>query len=372
MDGAPRFATPLAYTPPHLAERILQSRSALEGEHKRVTVLFCDLVGSTALAERLGPEEMYDLLNRFFETALEVVHLYEGTINQFLGDGFMALFGAPLAIEHHERQAVLAAVALRDEIRRRFQEVGRRIDRAIRIRVGINTGAVVVGRIGDNLRMDYTAIGDTTNVAARLQSRADPDAILVTEATYEQARAMFAAEAFGPTALPGREQPVPVYRITDRLPARSTLDADTGRPLSPFVARDRELAALHDALDQIDVDRGQVVGLIGDAGLGKSRLLAEFRRTLAGRRYTWLEGRCVSYGVGIPYLPILQLLRANCRIVDTDAPDEIARKVAVGLAEVGLDPAGHAAYLLHFLGVKEGVGPDHGRGPEGIQARTFD
>ena len=174
---------PLSYTPPHLAEKILTSRSALEGERKQVTVLFCDLANSTALAERLGPEAMHTLLNRFFALALDEVHRYEGTINQFLGDGFMALFGAPVAHEDHARRAVLAALGLRRSLTEHHAELGAPHGVTCEVRMGLNTGVVVVGGIGDNLRMDYTAVGDTTNLAARLQQLADPGTILVSEAT---------------------------------------------------------------------------------------------------------------------------------------------------------------------------------------------
>ena len=173
-------APPLAYTPRHLAEQILTTRSALEGELKQVTVLFCDLPDSTGLAERLGPECMHALLQRFFELALEAVHRYGGTINQFLGDGFMALFGAPLALEDHARRGVLAALALHESLRahqadlaRLQAEASHEPPRQIQIRAGCNTGVVMVGSIGDNLRMDYTAVGDTSNLAARLEQLAD-------------------------------------------------------------------------------------------------------------------------------------------------------------------------------------------------------
>jgi class 3 adenylate cyclase/tetratricopeptide (TPR) repeat protein len=367
-----RFATPIGYTPPHLVERILRHRSALEGEHKRVTVLFCDLVGSTPLAQRLGPEVMHEVLDRFFEEALVTVHLYEGTVNQFLGDGFMALFGAPLAIEHHERQALLAAVGLRDEIAGRLRDVERRIGEPLRIRLGVNTGDVVVGKIGDNLRMDYTAVGDTTNVAARLERMAGAAAIIASATTYERAQTMFSAEPLGQLDLAGRADPVTAYRIVARLPSRSPLEPDGQRALSPFVGRERALAALLEALAQAEAERGQVVGVIGDPGLGKSRLLAELRGRLAGQRLTWLEGRCVSYGATIPYLPILDLLRANARIVDTDTPAVIEAKIRAALTEVELDPDTSAPPLIDLLGVKTGAPREDRPGPEAMKARTFD
>ena len=175
---------PLSYTPRHLAEKILTSRAALAGERKQVTVLFCDLANSTALAERLGPEAMHSLLNQFFELALGEVHRYEGTVNQFLGDGFMALFGAPIAHEDHARRAVLAAVGLRQRLHAGPTPLGQQYGVEVAVRMGLNTGLVIVGAIGDNLRMDYTAIGDTTNVAARLQQAAAPGQIVLSEATH--------------------------------------------------------------------------------------------------------------------------------------------------------------------------------------------
>src|SRR5262245_33554620 len=182
--GQPRFASPETYTPKHLAEKILTSRSSLEGERKQVTVLFCDIVGSASLAGRLGPEPMHALLNRFFELALTEVHRYEGTINQFLGDGFMALFGAPVAHEDHASRAVLAAVTIQRRVA--SAELAAAPGFEVSVRIGLNTGPVVVGTIGDNLRMDYTAVGDTTNLAARLQQLAEPGVILVSDATRRQ------------------------------------------------------------------------------------------------------------------------------------------------------------------------------------------
>src|SRR5262247_632003 len=173
--------TPLSYTPKHLADKILTTRSALEGERKQVTVLFCDIANSTPLAARLGPEAMHTLLNRFFELALDEVHRYEGTINQFLGDGFMALFGAPIAHEDHARRGVLAALALQRTLKE--ADLGKPYGEACQFRIGLNSGLVVVGSIGDNLRMDYSVVGDTTNLAARLEQIAKPGTVLVSDST---------------------------------------------------------------------------------------------------------------------------------------------------------------------------------------------
>jgi class 3 adenylate cyclase len=201
---------PLSYTPKHLAEKILTSRSALEGERKQVTVLFCDLANSTPIAERIGPEAMHTLLNRFFEVALNEVHRYEGTINQFLGDGFMALFGAPLAHEDHARRAVLAALALQRTLKE--ADLGRPYGVECTFRMGLNSGLVVVGSIGDNLRMDYSAIGDTTNLASRLQQHAEPGDILISESTTCLVQGYVRLEALPPVQVKGKAEQVLLYK----------------------------------------------------------------------------------------------------------------------------------------------------------------
>src|SRR5262245_18607953 len=214
LTSAPATAherEPLSYTPRHLAEKILTSRSALEGERKQVTVLFCDLANSTPIAERIGPEHMHTLLNRFFEVALNEVHRYEGTINQFLGDGFMALFGAPIAHEDHARRGVLAALALQRTLQE--ADVGKPYGEACQFRMGLHSGLVVVGAIGDNLRMDYSAIGDTTNLAARLQQRADPDTIWVSESTCRLVQGAIRLEPLPPIAVRGKTEPVSIYKV---------------------------------------------------------------------------------------------------------------------------------------------------------------
>src|SRR5262249_26705465 len=196
---------PLSYTPKHLAEKILTSRSALEGERKQVTVLFCDLVNSTPIAERIGPEAMHTLLNRFFEVALNEVHRYEGTINQFLGDGFMALFGAPIAHEDHPRRGVVAALTLQRTLKE--VDLGRAYEVECGFRMGLNSGLVVVGSIGDNLRMDYSAIGDTTNLASRLQQVAASGTILMSEATSRLVLGHIRVEALPPVEVKGKTEP---------------------------------------------------------------------------------------------------------------------------------------------------------------------
>jgi class 3 adenylate cyclase/tetratricopeptide (TPR) repeat protein len=364
-------AAPEAYTPRHLAEKILASRTALEGERKSVTVLFCDLVRSTALAEQLGPEGMHTLLNRFFETALAEVHRFEGTVNQFLGDGLMALFGAPLAHEDHARRAVLAALGLRRALEQRPLEIepGRPVP--VSLRQGLHTGFVVVGAIGDNLRMDYTAVGDTTHLAARLQQMAEPGAILVSEATARLVRGYVGLDARGTVAVRGLSAPVPVHAITGRGHRRSPLEVPGGRPLSQFVGRDRELRALRDLLAEVEAERGQAVGVVGEPGVGKSRLLLELQHALSGRPAMYLEGRCLSFGGAIPYVPVVDILRGLGGLSETDPPDAVRDRVETVLAETALD-AGAAPFLLRVLGAPVPGDPLARLGPEVIKARTFE
>jgi class 3 adenylate cyclase/tetratricopeptide (TPR) repeat protein len=361
---------PLSYTPKHLAEKILTSRSALEGERKQVTVLFCDLANSTPIAERLGPEHMHTLLNRFFELALQEVHRYEGTINQFLGDGFMALFGAPIAHEDHARRGVLSALALQRTLKE--ADLGRPYGVECAFRMGLNSGLVVVGSIGDNLRMDYSAIGDITNLASRLQQLAEPGTILVSERTSRLVQGAVRLEALTPVEVKGKTEPVSIYKVVGTLPRRSPIVSRSERTLSQFVGRERELATLEALFTQVEAGQGQVVGIVGEAGGGKSRLLYEFRQRLQDKRVTYLEGRCLSYGSSIPYHPLIDVLRHNCGISETESPATIIEKVRLALQEVGMDPEESAPYLLQLLGVKEGTESLAVLTPEAIRTRTFE
>lgn len=369
---ASRFESPRSYTPRHLADRILTSRAALEGERKQVTVLFCDLVDSTVVAERLGPERMHDVLNRFFELALGEVHRYEGTINQFLGDGVMALFGAPVAHEDHARRGVLAALGIRRAVAEQRAAFAIPGDLTLAVRMGLNTGRVVVGKIGDDLRMDYTAVGDTTHLAARLQQSAEPGAILVSEATRRLVAGHVELERLGLIPVKGRPEPVEAHRVLGRSARRSPLEMAAARRLTRFVGRQRELATLHDLLAEAGEGRGQVVGVVGEPGIGKSRLVHEFRESLAGKGTTWLEGRCVSYGSTIPYLPVVDVIRTQCGVVEADTPAGVAAKVRTALARAEVDVEEAAPYFLRLLGVKDMTGRVDALSPEALKERTFE
>ncbi|HSJ73537.1 MAG TPA: adenylate/guanylate cyclase domain-containing protein [Miltoncostaeaceae bacterium] len=361
--------TPL--TPGSSASPVSSAPGEAEGARKQVTVLFCDIVGSTALAEHLGAEAMHELLGRFFELALAEVHRYGGTIDKFLGDGFMALVGAPVAHEDHARRALLAALG----IRRRLEQEPLALDRdgePLTTRMGINSGMVVLGNLGDGVALDFTAIGDAINVAARLEAAAAPGEILISEATARLVAGYVRTEPLGPVELRGREAAVHAHRVVGHGRRRSPLRGAGGAGLSAFVGRERQLSALNDLLDEVREGRGQVVGVVGEPGMGKTRLVSEFRGGLSGERLTILEGRCLSYGAAIPWVPVADIVRANCRIADTDSPEEVARKVRHGLAQVGIEGDDAAFSVLHMLGMGEATEALGHLSPEAVKARTID
>jgi predicted ATPase/class 3 adenylate cyclase len=352
IAGHASVSEPHVYTPPHLVEKILTSRSALEGERKQVTVLFCDLANSTGLAEQLGPETMHTILNQFFELALGAVHRYEGTINQFLGDGFMALFGAPIAHEDHARRAVLAALELRRQLQAHNAQQTSQQGIELTIRMGLNTGLVVVGAIGDNLRMDYTAVGDTTNVAARLEQGAAPDQIVMSEATHRLVTGFFEMRDLGKHAIKGHAAPIQTFEVLHTHERRTRLDVLAAQSLTPHIARHRELDTLLELYQQSKLGHGQVISIVGEAGIGKSRHLLEFRRALAdrGEEVTWLEGQCLSFGQAIPFVPVVDQLRDLFGIEEADGEPDIIAKVESGLSRIG-EMETHLPVILYLLSV---------------------
>jgi class 3 adenylate cyclase/tetratricopeptide (TPR) repeat protein len=345
-DLQSHFTSPESYTPKHLAEKILTSRSSLEGERKQVTILFCDIVESTRLAERLDPEKMHELMDRTLRLMAEAVHRYQGTVNQFLGDGLMALFGAPIALEDHALRGVQAALAIRETLGGYSEQLRQERGVEIRLRIGLNTGLVVVGRIGDDLRMDYTAVGDATNLAARMQTLAEPGSILVSENTHRLIEGYVRSEALGLMPIKGRDEPVAAFRITGRRRAQKRFDVMAERGLTPLAGRARELELLHDCLARAKRGHGQAVTIVGEAGVGKSRLLYEFHRSLEGERVTWLEGHCVAYGQAIPYLPLLEVLRSNFGVEEGDNSLQIDEKLRQGVRQLDVGFEG----ILPLLG----------------------
>jgi class 3 adenylate cyclase/tetratricopeptide (TPR) repeat protein len=344
-----QFASLQSYTPRHLADRILTSRFALEGEHKQVTVLFCDLANSTMLAERLGARAMHTLLTRFFELALSQVHHYEGTINQFLGDGFMALFGAPLAHEDHARRAALAALGIQQHVGPIRTDLARQYGVEFAVRMGLNTGSVVVGSIGDNLRMDYTAIGDTTNLAARMQQLALPGTIYVTEATYRGVKEGFQWQSRGQQTVKGKTAPMPVYELLGQRHVKNQFDMAAQRGLTRFVGRNSELHQLLTVWEKAKGSQGQVVSIVGEAGIGKSRLTYELKARLAQEDARYIEGACFTYGEGISYLPFLEIVKGLLKLEGNITEEEAKRRMRQRLHELNVEPSSVVPYLHNLL-----------------------
>src|SRR6267142_4147367 len=279
-SGEPaRFASPGAYTPPHLAQRILDAREALEGERKQVTVLFADIHGMIEAVGDRDPEEIGPVIDHVRELMMEAVHRYEGTVNQVVGDGIMALFGAPLAHEDHAVRACYAALRMQESVKKYTEEVRRSHAAVVKIRVGLNSGEVVVRAIGSDLHMDYTAVGQTTHLAARMEQIARPGAILVTADTLKLAEGYVDVTPLGLVPVKGVTDPVEVFEITGAGPVRRRLQAMATRALSRFVGRDAEIEHLRRALQQAGDGRGQVVAVVGEPGVGKSRLFFEVVRS---------------------------------------------------------------------------------------------
>jgi class 3 adenylate cyclase len=360
--------TPASYTLRHLANRIVADGPALEGQRKQVTVLFCDIANSTALAERIGAEAMHALLNRFFEAVLVEVHRYEGTVNQFLGDGFMALFGAPLAHEDHAQRAALAAVGISRALATVRLEAGLPPGMTLAVRMGLNSGGVVVGKIGDNLRMDYTAIGDTTNLAARLQQLAEPGTIAMSETTHRLIEGAVESRFVGEWAVRGKAAPQPVYRL-DGTRAASRFQLSLQQGLTRLVGRERELAILEGCYR--DAQRGgcRVADVIGEAGIGKSRVVYELRRRLPAAAVV-LQGHCSPFGRTTAFLPFIETIRGAFAIAEGDDPAGAREKLTAGLGELALKVEETLPFLGTLVGL--GVASDTLRGLDGeiVGART--
>jgi len=323
----PQPPSPDTYTPTHLAEKILTSKSTLEGERKQVTVLFADLKGSMELLADRDPEEARKLLDPVLQLMMDAVHGYEGTVNQVMGDGIMALFGAPLAHEDHAVRACYAALKMQDSVNRYADDMRRAHGVNAQIRVGLNSGEVVVRSIGNDLRTDYTAVGQTTHLAARMEQLASPGTILLTPRTLELVEGYVAVKPLGPVPVKGLTDAIEIYEVTGAGPARTRLQAAAGRGLTRFVGRDAELEHLRRIQQLASAGRGQVAAIIGEAGVGKSRLVYEL--THSHRLHGWLvlESASVSYGKATSYLPVIELLKGYFKIQDRNDHREIREKV---------------------------------------------
>src|SRR5262252_7357098 len=341
LTDDPRFVSPKSYTPQHLADKILTSRTALEGERKQVTVLFADIKGSMELLADRDPEDAQKLLDPVLERMIEAVHRYEGTVNRVMGDGIMALFGAPIAHEDHAVRACYAALRMQETVTRYADEVQRTDGVPVTIRVGLNSGEIVVCAIGNDLRMDYTVVGQTAHLAARMEQMAKPGSVLTTTGTLELAEGYVAMKPLGPVPVKGLANPVQIYEVTGAGAARTRLEVAAERGLTRFVGRDIELQQLRRVQQLAGQGHGQVVAIIGEAGVGKSRLVREFLNSKHTADWLVLESNSVSYGRATPYLPVIELLRHYFQISVHDSARSTREKVTGKI--LTLDAALHDA-----------------------------
>jgi class 3 adenylate cyclase/tetratricopeptide (TPR) repeat protein len=343
------------YLPKGLTEKILSQRDRIEGERKQVTVMFCDLEGFTPLVEQLGPEEAYTVMDQVYEILIHKVHDYDGTVNEMTGDGIMALFGAPIALEDASQRAIRSSLAIHRELAKFSKTIKQ--DQAdlplFKMRIGIHCGPVVVGTLGNNLRVDFKAVGDTVNIASRMEGLAEPGTTYVTDDIFKSTEGLFRFEALGEREVKGREKSVKVYRVLAPSTRRTRFDVSAERGLTPFVGRERELELLLDGFEWARAGRGQAFSIIAEAGVGKSRILYEFRKALANEEVTFLEGRCLSYSRGVAYHPVIDTLKSNFNIHDDHGDLEIREKIKKGLKILAVDEASTLPYLLELLSVKD-------------------
>jgi class 3 adenylate cyclase/tetratricopeptide (TPR) repeat protein len=342
------------YLPQDLTQKILAQRDKIEGERKQVTVMFCDMEGFTSLTEKLGPEQMYSIMDEVYEILIHKVHDYEGTVNELTGDGIMALFGAPIALEDAPQRAIRSALAIHQEMNkfsdRLKQEKG---NLTFKMRIGIHTGPVVVGTLGNDLRVEFKAVGDTVNLASRMEGLADPGTTYVTEDTFKITEGFFRFEALGEKRIKGKEEPIRVYHVIAPSTRRTRFDVSAERGLTPFVGREREIELLLDGFERVKAGKGQAFSIVSEAGVGKSRLLYEFRKAVTNEDATFLEGRCLSYSRSVAYHPVIEILKSNFDIHEGEGDQEIREKVKKGLRLMGVDEPSTLPYILELLSVKD-------------------
>jgi class 3 adenylate cyclase/tetratricopeptide (TPR) repeat protein len=358
-----RSAAPNIYSLHQAADTILTPETAITsgtspaGERKQITVLFADIKDSMELLSQRDPEDAQKLLDPVLERMIEAVHRYDGTVNRVMGDGIMALFGAPLAHEDHAVQACCAALRMQETVTKYAVEVQRSHGVPVAIRVGLNSGEIIVYAPGDDLHIDYTIVGQPAHLASRMEQMAKPGCVLTTSATFRLAEGYIAMTPLGPMAVRGLADPVEIYEVTGIGEARTRLQAATGRGWTPYVGRDPELEALRSAQQIAGRGQGQVVAIVGEAGVGKSRLVQEFVQSPHAEGWLVLESNSASYGPATPYQPVIELLRHYFKISGQDSTRSIREKVAERI--LTLDPALQEAIppVLDLLDSLEGDHP---------------
>jgi class 3 adenylate cyclase len=330
----PGVPSPDTYVPRHLAEKILASRQSLEGERKQVTVLFADIRGSTRLLEGLDPEEGQKLIDPVLGIMMDAVHRYEGTVNQVLGDGIMALFGAPLAHEDHALRACYAALAMQEEMRRHRRKLGQSEEAGLQIGIGVNSGEVVVRSIDTDLNIDYSAVGHTTHLAARMQELANGGTTLMTASTLRQVEGFVQVKSVGGVQVKGVSRPIEAFEVVAATTARTRVQAAATRGLTPLVGRQSEIEVFNNLVEQAASGKGQILAMVGEPGMGKSRLVHEFTQHKLRPGWLVLEGASVSYGKATPYFPLIEMLRHYFQIVDGEGSENIRDQVVMHIFEL--------------------------------------
>src|SRR5262245_34738643 len=302
----PGVPSPESYVPRHLAEKILASRQSLEGERKEVTVLFADIRGSTGLLEGLDPEDAQKLIDPVLRLMMDAVHRYEGTVNQVLGDGIMALFGAPLAHEDHALRACYAALSMQEEMRHHRERLGQPEESGLQIGIGMNSGEVVVRSIDNDLNIEYSALGHTTHLAARMEELAGAGAIIMTATTLRDVEGFVEVKPLGAVQAKGVTRGIEGYELTGTTAARTRVQARAVRGLTPLVGRQNEVVLFNKLVEEAASRHGQILAMVGEPGMGKSRLVHEFTRHQLPSGWLALEAASVSYGKATPYLPLIE------------------------------------------------------------------
>jgi class 3 adenylate cyclase/tetratricopeptide (TPR) repeat protein len=348
------------YLPKGLSEKILSQKERIEGERKQVTVMFCDMEGFTQLSEKLGPEDAYAIMDKVYELLIRKVHEYDGTVNEMTGDGIMALFGAPIALEDAPQRAIHSAIAIHREMTKFSNKIIKEKEDIpqIRMRIGIHTGPVVVGTLGNDLRVEFKAVGDTVNLASRMEALAEPGTTYITEDSFKLTEGLFRFEGLGQRLIKGKKKAINVYHVIAPSTRRTRFDVSAERGLTPFVGREREVELLLDGFERSNSGKGQAFSIMADAGLGKSRLLYEFRKAVSNEDVAFMEGKCLSYSRGVAYHPVIDIVKSNFDIAESDGDFEIREKLQRGLKVLETDESSTLPYLLELLSVKDsGVDP---------------
>lgn len=361
------------YLPKDLTQKILAQRDKIEGERKHVTVMFCDIEGFTALTEKLGSEQIYSIMDEVYGILIHKVYDYEGTVNELTGDGIMALFGAPIALEDAPQRAIRSALAIHREINifsdRIKQEKGIPI---FKMRIGIHTGPVVVGTLGNDLRVDFKAVGDTVNLASRMEGIAKSGTTYVTKDTYRLVREYFKFKALGEINVKGKDKPVEAYQVLGLGPAKSRLEAAKAGGLTEFIGRRKELENLIECFGKVKAGHGQVVGIVGDAGIGKSRLVLEFRKSVEKEYLTFLEGQCLTSDQSTPYLSFINIIKEYFEVEEGDLPFVVRKKISSKVAALDKALMEITPFLCDILSVPPDDFPPRSLGPEEKRKLTFE